>query len=328
MGENLVIVGGMQTKSDGSGDFQTCSNHMPAEIYSLVTQNYTGQFDAEGAKRLAPVPSQVYSNIGGTSKGGAYIKTPKVWSDLYLQYVMDPTLQRPSYTPGYTLANGTNMGNGTTGGNGGDNGGGGGSNKGALIGGIVGGVVGFLLIVTAIVIFCIVRRNRRRQAALNRQSGQTELPGYDHEVKHDYAPPYQVTEGGMMQYHPHHQTEPAELAVPPPPSEMGASSTRVMTPTPTTPDVAGGFIGGDRGNSPSSPQHEYGHGGNSPQHEFSHDEQNGGGQPSPGWSYNQHVPHHQHHRSISPQSGETAPSSAFYYDHNNRVSSISPEPHY
>ncbi|KAI8295104.1 Kelch repeat-containing protein [Colletotrichum sp. SAR 10_98] len=72
VGENLLLVGGMQTKSDGSGgNVQTCSEHMPAEIFSLVSLNYTGSYDTEAAKRLAPVPEQVVKAIGGTASGGA-----------------------------------------------------------------------------------------------------------------------------------------------------------------------------------------------------------------------------------------------------------------
>jgi hypothetical protein len=58
---------------------------MPAEIFSLPLNNYTGIFDAEGAKRAAPVPAEVVNLIGGTSQGGAYKTTPTAWNDLYLQ---------------------------------------------------------------------------------------------------------------------------------------------------------------------------------------------------------------------------------------------------
>jgi hypothetical protein len=58
---------------------------MPAEMFSLVEMNYTGIFDFEGASRPAPVPADVVSLIGGTPTGGAVVKAPEVWSDLYLQ---------------------------------------------------------------------------------------------------------------------------------------------------------------------------------------------------------------------------------------------------
>jgi hypothetical protein len=58
---------------------------MAAEMFSLVSMNYTGIFDAGGASRPAPVPADIVSLIGGTASGGAVVKSPKVWSDLYLQ---------------------------------------------------------------------------------------------------------------------------------------------------------------------------------------------------------------------------------------------------
>ena len=58
---------------------------MPAEIFSLPLNNYTGIFDYDGASRTAPVPSDVVSIIGGTATGGAVVTKPELWSDLYLQ---------------------------------------------------------------------------------------------------------------------------------------------------------------------------------------------------------------------------------------------------
>ncbi|KAL2064700.1 hypothetical protein VTL71DRAFT_3838 [Oculimacula yallundae] len=105
VGENLIVVGGMQTDEKG-GAVKNCSSHMPAEIFSLVDLEYTGKFDFAGASRTPPVPAQVVKLIGGTSTGGA--SAPNlVWSDAYLQYVFKPSLPRPSYKPTYTLAAGT-----------------------------------------------------------------------------------------------------------------------------------------------------------------------------------------------------------------------------
>lgn len=84
VGENLVIIGGMQTNDQG-GNANKCSTHMPAEIFSLVEMEYTGDFDAGGASRNPPVPADVVSLIGGTSTGGAVNTKPYLWSDLYLQ---------------------------------------------------------------------------------------------------------------------------------------------------------------------------------------------------------------------------------------------------
>lgn len=102
VGENLIVVGGMQT-NDAGGNVNNCSNHMPAEIFSLVEMEYTGIFDAAGASRAPPVPSDVVKLIGGTAAGGAYVTKPQVWSDLYLQFVFNPLLPRPPFTPTYTL---------------------------------------------------------------------------------------------------------------------------------------------------------------------------------------------------------------------------------
>ncbi|KAK0717349.1 hypothetical protein B0T26DRAFT_648075, partial [Lasiosphaeria miniovina] len=193
VGENLLVVGGMKTKPEG-GDVATCSEHMPAEIYSLALQNYTGVFDADGAARAAPVPSKVVDAIGGTPDGGAYITSPKVWSDLYLQYVFNPTLQRPAYTPTYVLANATNgtsptpspspsVGSESPG-----------TSKSVVIGASVGATLEFLgLLATATGLFLLFRRKRsggssddearRHQRAISHHS---ELPGYSSsDVKYD-----------------------------------------------------------------------------------------------------------------------------------------------
>jgi len=58
---------------------------MPAEMFSLVSMDYTGIFDVGGASRPAPVPTDIVSLIGGTPTGGAVVRAPKEWSDLYLQ---------------------------------------------------------------------------------------------------------------------------------------------------------------------------------------------------------------------------------------------------
>jgi hypothetical protein len=78
-------------------------DHMPLNTFSLVQNNYTGIFDAAGAKRPSPIPAEVVKIIGGNSTGGAYLRSPQIWSDLYLQYIFNPSLTRPPYTPTYTL---------------------------------------------------------------------------------------------------------------------------------------------------------------------------------------------------------------------------------
>ncbi|KAK3367258.1 hypothetical protein B0T24DRAFT_659294 [Lasiosphaeria ovina] len=185
VGENLLVVGGMKTKPEG-GDVATCSEHMPAEIYSLALQNYTGVFDADGAARTAPVPSKVVDAIGGTPDGGAYITSPKVWSDLYLQYVFNPTLQRPAYTPTYVLANATNDTSPTTSPSPNGSSESPGTSKSVVIGASVGATLGFLgLLATGTGLFLLFRRKRgggstddeakRHQRAISHHS---ELPGY------------------------------------------------------------------------------------------------------------------------------------------------------
>ncbi|CZR61606.1 uncharacterized protein PAC_11503 [Phialocephala subalpina] len=155
VGENLVVVGGMQTNDQG-GNANNCSTHMPAEIFSLVEMEYTGTFDAAGASRSPPVPADVVSLIGGTSTGGAVNTKPYLWSDLYLQYVFNPSLTRPPYTPSYTLAvNFTNSTNTTapiT------------SHKSSIpIGPIVGGAIGGVAVI-ALAIFLIIFFARKKKA--------------------------------------------------------------------------------------------------------------------------------------------------------------------
>lgn len=175
VGENVIVIGGMNTKEEG-GDVNYCDNRMPAEIFSLPLMNYTGMFDAAGAKSSPPVPESVVSIIGGTRYGGAYLTQPKVWSDLYLQYVFNPTLKRPAYTPTYRLVD---VGRNTatpapsppsvprkS------------SNAGAIAGGVVGGVA--VLAGVGILVLSITRRRRAKQRAAHDPT--SELPSYD-EVK-------------------------------------------------------------------------------------------------------------------------------------------------
>lgn len=210
VGENLVIVGGMQQTPQG--DMGTCMGHMPANVYSLVSQNYTNVFDAEGAKRVAPVPSKVIQAVGGTSEGGAHITSPKLWSDLYLQYVFNPAIPRPTYTPTYKLANDTGSGNNTApppaaavdep------------DKKPAIIGGVVGGVAGGLLLIAAV--FFIWRRRRAQTEAT---PGPPELPGYSEAKYYDPGPTVVSP-----------STIPAELSTPTMhtrPSELGSENHEV-----------------------------------------------------------------------------------------------------
>lgn len=214
VGENLVIVGGMQTKPEG-GNVQTCAEHMPAEFFSLATENYTGQFDAEGAKRPAPVPSKVVAAVGGTRDGGAYITAPKVWSDLYLQYIFNPSLPRPTYTPVYILANET--GNGTavpppapapTSS---------GKHK-AVIGGAVGGSLGAALLIAILIGLYLRRRKAQRhatEAALQSQvtaGSELPAPAYSPGIHKDAIYTHtQQADAEMPATTYQHQPEPAEL---------------------------------------------------------------------------------------------------------------------
>ncbi|KAI9683890.1 MAG: hypothetical protein M1829_004225 [Trizodia sp. TS-e1964] len=173
VGENLLIVGGMQTSSNG-GDVTTCENHMPAEIFSLVEMNYTGKFDADGARRQAPVPQEIVDLIGGNRYGGAYVTQPQVWSDIYLQYVFNPKLNRPAYTPTYTLAVSATTPTSTASSIPDSSGG---PNKGAIAGGAVGGAVLVGLIV-AVFLVCCKSRAKKRQKISRPMSVTHELPPY------------------------------------------------------------------------------------------------------------------------------------------------------
>lgn len=173
VGENLVVIGGMQT-TDSGGNVNNCSTHMPAEIFSLVEMEYTGTFDAVGASRTPPVPADVVSVIGGTATGGAVNTKPYIWSDLYLQYVFNPSLTRPPYTPSYTLAvNFTNLTNTTnttapitT------------TKSSTPIGPIVGGAIGGVALI-AVAIFLIIffaRKKKDRKVAEIAAAADTNIP--------------------------------------------------------------------------------------------------------------------------------------------------------
>lgn len=119
VGENLLIIGGMdRTLPAGDADSTQCQSSMPARIFSMPNMSYTGQFDYAGSQRAALVPSAMVSVIGGTPSGGVSKTAPLLWSDLYLQYVFNSTIQRPVYTPPatYILAagNDTNSTNTTS----------------------------------------------------------------------------------------------------------------------------------------------------------------------------------------------------------------------
>jgi hypothetical protein len=108
--------------------------------------------------------------IGGTSLGGAAITNPVVWSDLYLQYVFNPALSRPSYTPTYILADPPEVKNSTTpvptplASNG--------DTKTAVIGGVVGGILGALVL--GVVAFYFAYWRKRSKPTGFEQAG--ELP--------------------------------------------------------------------------------------------------------------------------------------------------------
>jgi hypothetical protein len=155
---------------------------MPLNTFSLVENNYTGVFDAAGAKRPSPIPAEVVKIIGGNSTGGAYIRTPQIWSDLYLQYVFNPSLARPSYTPTYTLWQTASTNTPTT-------------FPAPIplpkpaqtpIGAIVGGTIGGIVFVCIVAIFFVVRHRRSvtaRRAADTVDAAQLDNSPYE-ETKH------------------------------------------------------------------------------------------------------------------------------------------------
>ncbi|OHE99462.1 hypothetical protein CORC01_05262 [Colletotrichum orchidophilum] len=256
-GENLLIVGGMQTKNDGSGgNVNTCADHMPVEIFSLASQNYTGRFDTQAAKRLAPVPSQVVAAVGGTASGGASQRAPRAWSDVYLQYIFDPSLRRPAYTPEYTLVvepSSTTTPSSSpapsTAPSDSD-----GPSKGAIAGGVVGGVVGVIALLGLGAFFILRRRKKRRRAdeaaaiQASRQSAMSELPGYtpysSPEPKPGLHDSHSPTSPGHTHAHNVH-AHAAELEVPNSASEMpsspryGGSSVEMGSDVTASPRVPG-----------------------------------------------------------------------------------------
>ncbi|KUJ18536.1 uncharacterized protein LY89DRAFT_732095 [Mollisia scopiformis] len=187
VGENLLVIGGMQMTSNGGND-NNCSAQMPADIFNLVQMDYTGQFDLAGASRPAPIPADVVALIGGNATGGALVTTPASWSDPYVQYIFNQSLVRPAYTPTYTLANttasptarSTTTASPTPLG----------ANKAVShIGAIVGAVIGGLIILALLIATIVILRKRRSANKASMKSAEarpemvqspgSELPGYE-----------------------------------------------------------------------------------------------------------------------------------------------------
>lgn len=219
----------MATQTDGQ-DVQTCSDTMPAEVFNLATLSYTGSYDSAGASRAAPVPSQVVDIIGGTPSGGATLKTPKVWSNVYLQYVFDHSLERPEFTPTYTLAN-ESRNNATEPVDNGNNE----PSTAAMIGAAVGGAFGACILIGAIMATFIIRRRRQRKIAAYEKVNQLQaerrvpFPGHGNDDKQVLnLPGYSqatAAELDMNSQHSELQTDvpPIELYAPPSLNEFSAS---------------------------------------------------------------------------------------------------------
>lgn len=222
------MIGGMATQPDGQ-DVQACSDTIPAEVFNLATLSYTGTYDATSASRAAPVPSQVVDIIGGTSSGGATLKTPKVWSNVYLQYIFDRSLERPEFTPTYTLAN-ESRNNATEPADNGDNE----PSTAAVIGAAVGGAIGTCILIGAIMATFIQRRRRRKIAAYEKVNQQqpgrgVPFPGHGNDDKQvlnlpgsSQAPAAELgfnSQPSELQIDVH----PIELYAPPSSSEFSAS---------------------------------------------------------------------------------------------------------
>ncbi|CZR68786.1 uncharacterized protein PAC_18685 [Phialocephala subalpina] len=230
VGENLLIIGGMdRTIPAGDQDSTSCQSSMPARIFSMPNLNYTGQFDYAASQRTALVPSAVVSVIGGTPSGGASKTAPLLWSDLYLQYVFNPTIQRPTYTPPatYILAagNDTNSTNTTStptstptstnspsaspspskks------------SHTGAIAGGVVGGIAGLALLGALIFFLCF----RRKPDEKTDDARHAELPSYQ-EAK-------EVGNGHHNNLHDIPRTSPIEMPTPGSPTPVGWHDERV-----------------------------------------------------------------------------------------------------
>jgi hypothetical protein len=174
------------------------------------------------------VPSQVVSVIGGTATGGALKTQPLEWSDLYLQYVFNPALERPpTYIPPPTYvlatANDTNTTTQSPTPNASpsqtqsplptatpkskSN------NTGPIVGGVIGGVA--VLALLALLIFCCISRSKRRRTEEIRRS---ELPTYQ-ETKDDI--PVEIADRA------HHHDPIVEMPIPGPPTPLGWHDDRV-----------------------------------------------------------------------------------------------------
>lgn len=233
MGENLLIIGGMErTLPAGDEDVTSCQSSMPARIFSIPLNNYTGKFDYPGSLRPALVPPQVVSIIGGTTTGGASKTVPLIWSDLYLQYVFNPALSRPNYTPAttYILAAPTATSTPTTSPSkiptsspsssvtatpsSGP------SHTGPIAGGVVGGVAGLALI-GFLAFYFFIRPKRRRADDLQR----SELPSYQETKSHL---PVEIDDRNNLKGQPRNNDDPpVEMSIPGSPIPPGWHDERV-----------------------------------------------------------------------------------------------------
>lgn len=207
--------------------------------------NYTGAFDYEGSKRAALVPSQVVSVIGGSPSGGAFRTQPVEWSDLYLQYVFNPALARPAYTPPptYVLAAGndsssTNSSTAsptqspTTSPSPSSHPSSGSNHTGAIAGGVVGGIAGLALLGSLIFFFLFRSKRRSKKEETPRTS---ELPSYLEakeiaDRNHGFEPP---------------RSPPVEMPTPGSPTPVGWHDERLGESGDNVTPLVGGRDNGD-----------------------------------------------------------------------------------
>ncbi|TLD09740.1 hypothetical protein PspLS_11400 [Pyricularia sp. CBS 133598] len=232
VGDNLLVIGGMDSFRGGGGrggELQVCDGSMMASVFSLRTNSYVDDYDVAGATRTPQVPIKVVEAVGGSATGGAHVRSPRIWSDTYLQYVFNPQLSRPEYKPGYKNADGSDPPGEKVGGAGPMEEQG---KKRAIVGVVVGAVFGGMLLIAIVAgAFVFLRRRHKRKEQEKKDEDDSEGQKLDdlHHQQHTEAelPAYSSDKNRLV-----------ELAAPPPPSEVEGSPGHMLAGDMSRPTTA------------------------------------------------------------------------------------------
>ncbi|KAI7914214.1 hypothetical protein M0657_009613 [Pyricularia oryzae] len=233
VGDNLVVIGGMDSTRGGGGrggELQVCDGSMMASVFSLRTNTYVDDYDVAGATRTPQVPVKVVEAVGGSATGGAHVRSPRIWSDTYLQYVFNPQLSRPEYKAAYKNADGSDPP--------GDKVGGASpmeeqGKKRAIVGVVVGAVFGGMLLIALVAGTIVFLRRKKRKEQENKDADDSEgqkLDDLHHQQQQHHEaelPAYSSDKNRLV-----------ELAAPPPPSEVEGSPGHILAGDMSRPNTA------------------------------------------------------------------------------------------